>query len=243
MIAAILIAYIHGDYQSNILEDIVYKAKEEKVKRFMIELLTTDYSLLIKFKGYIYEHLSDQEMKYYVDKAERIINKYISEEGDVDYEEEDYLRIEIKEYVEKDLKPLMIYCFDEAFEIIQSILFRIKEKIVDNEGLLENIASYIFELLESELKNITDVDIENQIFEYFIDLTQVTDYKYKAEEMLFKYFQSLEYKERKINYLHKVLETIDKHSYHRTRYMRYQAEMVKKNVTKSRKVIHLGRTY
>ena len=186
------------------IEVIVEQADISEIKKFLIEILQNDESLLLKLKSSLTKSPEEIDMKLYQKQIDRTIRNYSDHYGYIEYDDAGSFIDEMLEYLDYDIQKLIDRnLLESAFELSSYLFLKVSAvEIDDSNGELGEFGCRCREVWNDILAQ-ADTKVKEKIFSWItahLDSSIVDYMEEYLEEMLMEEFQEPEYLQEKLFY-------------------------------------------
>lgn len=178
------------------LKDIVYEAKEEDVRAFLVDELKSDADLARRFRRYIGMPLSQEDIVAYIRYIDNLFYTHSDRYGNIPYSEASYVSDELSSFLRREAESLIEgKQYEGAFDLSTYVFEKVASDFADSEidsGWVAHVCVDIWhniaELCDISLKKRMFATMQNYLYQVFDE-----DMKEYAENFLFESFSEKQF--------------------------------------------------
>lgn len=199
------------------VEKLVFGADENDVRSFLVDILTDNEKLCLRFYNTVNRESLKIDVKNYFRQVDSIFREYVGRDHFIDYDETEDLIMELEEFIDNDVKPMIdsnnYFC---AFEITYYICDVISNTDIDDPDCeIGMLADSICQLWLGIIKK-ADRDNRRKIFDRFISRAEQEgsdDFDNVIEKLIAEAFDDKEFEKEKLDFFEKMIAESEKQSF------------------------------
>lgn len=219
--AAVMFAYEGVDTgskkptQKTTVEELVNQADDDYIRAFLIDLLAADPSLLHRFRLDQQNKMTQVDVDYYKTILLQIFDDYLYPNAFIDYDEAWAFESDIDHFLNETIRGLFVQHghHQAAFELTTTLVLKLIDLSIDDSGgALTHIAFECYAIWEQLLERPTQ-DLQREMFAWFTHVIETKELDFMEdfiETFFFSHFKEDAFMKKKIAFIKKQLETIQK---------------------------------
>ena len=209
-------AYTKEAYDRKIkaIGKLVEKADMEVVRSYLTSVLAENEKLLVRFNGIVNRGAEEDDVKRYMEQADRIADCYLGRDHFISYYEADSFISELRNILEEDVRRMIDngQC-RSAFQLANHIFVLVGSvDMDDSDGGTGMLADEIYEFWQEILEK-ADPEVKKEMFQWFtthLDGSVIDYLEEYIEQIIMDEFEEKEYLQQRLLFIEKMIEKSEK---------------------------------
>lgn len=192
------------------IKELVNGATEEEVRSFMVDVLTGDEKLLLRFHNIVNKQVTQEDVNNYIRQIDMIEDRYLGRDGFINYYQADGFISELEEIIDEDVYRMIDNNnFFSAFEVMNYIFVLVGDVAMDDSaGGTGMLADRIYQLWLELLEKVGAKE-KREMFDWFtshLDGSVIDYLEEYIEQILMDGFKEQEYEKEKLDFIKGMIE-------------------------------------
>lgn len=202
------------DRKIKAVRKLVEKADIEIVRSYLTSVLMDDEKLLVRFNGIVNRGADEDDVKRYMEQADRIADCYLGRDHFISYHEAGSFISELEDILEEDVRRMIDNGqYRSAFQLADHIFVLVGSvDMDDSDGGAGMLADRVYELWQ-ELLEKADPEVKKEMFQWFtthLDGSIIDYLEEYIEQIIMDEFSGKEYLQQKLLFAEKMIEKSEK---------------------------------